>query len=73
MRAINPQREIAIIWSINDVKGVCPELSDEQAMQVLQQVQSRHDPIIGVNWEVLDVIASELFPLAVSDDDDIPF
>ena len=35
--------QIAIIWSIEDVLHVRPDLDDSQAMEVLQRVLNKHD------------------------------
>lgn len=59
----DPDSEIAIIWSIEDIQGERPHLSDEQAREVLQMVKRKHDANIGVNWEVLKYWADELFPV----------
>ena len=53
---------IAIVWNIDDVQELRPDLTDEQAREVLQQAQDRHDAGIGINWDVLEIHADELFP-----------
>jgi len=55
------RREIAITWSIEDVQFVRPDLTDDQAWQVLQQVNRHHDAELGVNWQTLECIAEDLF------------
>jgi hypothetical protein len=57
----NP-REISETWSVEDVQSVHPELTDEQAMAVLQKVLDKHDASIGINWDVIETWARELFP-----------
>jgi len=54
--------EIAIIWGIEDVQSVRPNLSDEQASQVLQRLKKNHDANLGINWEVIEIVADILFP-----------
>jgi len=61
-------RQIAAIWAIEDVKGVRPHLSDEQAWEVLQQVKHIHDAEYGISWTTLEIVADDLFP--ASDDSD---
>ncbi len=56
--------EIAIVWHIDDVKEVRPDLTDEQCRAVLRQADERHDATIGINWEVLEIHADDLFPCA---------
>jgi len=47
------RRQIAPIWSVEDVQSVRPDLTDDQAWEVLQYAERRHDAEIGINWEVL--------------------
>ncbi|MFL5285239.1 MAG: hypothetical protein ACJ8AW_30750, partial [Rhodopila sp.] len=54
-------RQIAVTWCIEDVKEVRPDLTDEQAWQVLQQAKQEHDAGIGINWDVLKCHAQMLF------------
>ena len=56
--------EIAIVWHIDDVKEVRPDLTDEQCRAVLRQADESHDATIGINWEVLEIHADDLFPCA---------
>jgi len=55
------RRQIAIIWSIEDVQEMRPDLTDEQAWKVLQLVERRLDASIGVDWHTLECVAEELF------------
>lgn len=55
-------QQIAVIWSVEDVQCVRPDLSQEQAWEVLQRCRRNHDACIGINWEVLQVVADILFP-----------
>jgi hypothetical protein len=55
------RREIAILWQIDDVLCIRPDLTEEQAWEVLQVVERRHDATIGVNWDVLHFHAQALF------------
>jgi hypothetical protein len=59
---IDPRRQIAIIWSVEDVQEVRPDLSDEQAFEVLHSVKNNHDACEGVNWLVLEIVADILYP-----------
>jgi hypothetical protein len=58
----NPYSQIAIIWSIEDVQGRRPDLSDEQSMQVLLQCERHHDAEIGINWDVIEATAQDMYP-----------
>jgi hypothetical protein len=55
------RKQIALVWSIEDVQEVRPDLTDKQAWEVLQQVKSGHDATLGVNWETLEWAAQDLF------------
>ena len=51
--SFDPDTEIAIIWSVEDVEAACPSVTSEQAIQVLQLVKKHHNACEGVNWEVI--------------------
>lgn len=55
------RKQIALVWSIEDVQGLRPDLSDEQAWAVLQDVRRHHDAELGVNWLTLETVAEILF------------
>jgi hypothetical protein len=61
-------RQIAAIWAIEDVKGIRPHLTDDQAWEVLEQVGRKHDAEYGISWTTLECVADDLFP--ASDDSD---
>jgi hypothetical protein len=63
-------QQIAAIWAIEDVKGVRPHLTDDQAWEVLERVGRKHDAEYGISWTTLECVADDLFP--VSDDSDQP-
>ena len=63
------RRKIAIIWSIEDVQEVRPDLSDEQAWEALQAVKNNHDATVGINWLTLEMVAEDLFGYATATDD----
>jgi len=55
-------RQIAIIWDIDDVKEGRPDLTDEQAMEVLETIKDDHDAYYGVTWYTLRDITDLMFP-----------
>lgn len=55
------RRQIARIWGIEDVQGIRPDLSEEQAWEVLQAVKDSHEADIGINCSVLECHAEMLF------------
>ncbi len=55
------RREIAMVWTIEDIGEVRPDLSEEQAWETLQAARDNHDAGIGINWSVLECHAEMLF------------
>jgi hypothetical protein len=53
--------KIGIVWSIDDVLSVRPNLSKEQASHVLIHLKKHHDATVGINWDVIEAAADELF------------
>lgn len=53
--------QIAIVWSIDDVKGLDSDredeneapLTDDEAKRVLSLLKSEHDASIGINWDTI--------------------
>ncbi len=52
------QNQIALIWSIEDVKQQASEmkikLTDQEAWEILQTVEANHDCTLGVTWITLE-------------------
>jgi hypothetical protein len=63
------RRQIASIWSIEDVQSIRPDLSEEQAWEVLQAADRHHDATLGINWDVLACHAEMLFGNAADVDE----
>lgn len=61
------QRQIAIVWNTDDVRTVRPDLSEDQAWQVLLRVENEHDGDHGVTWDTLRDVAEQLFACATLD------
>jgi hypothetical protein len=59
-RLFNPDW-LASWWSIEDVQGERPHLTDDQAREVLAVIDRRHDASIGINWDFIQDIADMLF------------
>lgn len=57
-----PVTEINVCWLIDDVQNVRPDLTDEQAGEVLSLADRAHDATVGINWEVLEMHAEKLYP-----------
>ena len=57
------QEEYTITWHIDDVLRLRPDLTKEQASNVLYKACGHnHDATTGVNWDVLDNIADWHYP-----------
>jgi hypothetical protein len=70
-RLLARHRKIAAIWSIEDVNTIRPDLTDDQAWELLQQVESSHDAENGITWTTLETIADDLFgPSSETDEDE---
>lgn len=53
---------ISITWHVDDVLQQRPDLTREQARQVLRELDRDHDATVGINWDVIDCTAETLFP-----------
>ena len=56
------QGKIAVIWSSEDVQAVRPNLSEDQAWEVLQAARDKHDANCGIGWDMFEILADEMFP-----------
>jgi hypothetical protein len=63
------RRQIAHIWSIEDVQSERPDLDVDQSWQVLQKIERELDSRFGITWEVLNATARELFGDAPENND----
>jgi len=63
-KVIHTDREVALVWGIDDVQSeeVRPDLTDAQALEVLQTAEANHDANYGIGWDSLRDTANELFP-----------
>jgi hypothetical protein len=56
------RRQVAVVWSVEDVQSVRPDLTDEQAWEILQQCRKVHDCEIGFSWLLIETVADDLYP-----------
>jgi hypothetical protein len=56
------RRQVAVIWNIEDVQSVRTDLSDDQSWEVLGQCRKVHDCSVGFGWELIEIVADDLFP-----------
>lgn len=61
-RLLRSHRRIAIIWAVEDVQWLRPDLDEEQAWAVLTHAENHHDATVGVNWDTLSAAAEALHP-----------
>lgn len=54
-------RRIALIWTIEDVVALRPDLTDEQAWSVLEHARDIYTPEVGLSSRVLEGYANQLF------------
>ena len=59
---LRQRRQVAAIWSVEDVQEVRPDLTDDQAWEVLQRCYRRHDCELGLTWTTIEIVADDLFP-----------
>lgn len=55
------KRLMAFVWSVDDVQSVRPDLTDEQAWEVLLLAKHGHDANFGISWDVLSTLAEALY------------
>jgi len=56
------RRQIAILWTVDDVQAVRPDLDEDQAWKVLQRVEQGHDGGYGVTFDTIESASRERFP-----------
>jgi len=59
---LRARRQVPVIWSIEDVKAVCPDLTDDQAWEVLERCHDKHDCEWGFTWQYIEDMADIMFP-----------
>jgi hypothetical protein len=56
------RRQVALVWSVEDVRAVRPALDDDQAWEVLQHCRRVHDCDVGFNWLLIETVADDHYP-----------
>ncbi|MBI3867409.1 MAG: hypothetical protein HY299_02675 [Verrucomicrobia bacterium] len=59
---LEQRKQVAIIWCVEDVQEMRPDLSEDQAFEVLLECKRAHDGEIGFTWTLIQEIASDMFP-----------
>ena len=58
---LDQRQQIALIWGLDDVRTLRPDLNDEQCWEVLQDVDRHKDAGLGISWFTLESAAESLF------------
>lgn len=58
-------------WSIEDVQGERPDLTDDQAREVLRLIDRQHDAEIGINWQFIRDIAEMIYEDPEEDEEEL--
>lgn len=66
---LTQRRQIAAVWSVEDVLEIRPDLTEDQCWLVLQEMKQQHDAELGITWSNLECIAETLFGSAPDEDD----
>jgi len=61
-KLLEQRRQVAIIWSIEDVQSVRPDLNEDQAWEVLLECERKHDCEYGFTWTLIEYMVDALFP-----------
>lgn len=64
---LRTNRMIAHLWCVEDVQRERPDLSADQAWEVLQAVERNLDSDYGIGWDDLRDTAERLFPPPVEE------
>ena len=59
---LRQNRIIAHIWCPEDVRSLRPDLGEDEAYHVLTVADSRLDSGHGLDWDLIEGIADELYP-----------
>jgi len=59
---LKERRQVAVIWSIEDVQAVRSDLAEGHAWEVLQRCEKVHDCEFGFTWLLIETVAEDMFP-----------
>lgn len=59
---LKDNKQIANIWSVDDVLEVADWLTEDEAWEVLQRVYYKVDCSVGISWETLETQAQDMYP-----------
>ena len=55
-------RSIQIAWTTDDVQLARPDLTENQAWEILKAIQNENNHRIEVNWDTVGGMATWLYP-----------
>jgi hypothetical protein len=61
-QVLKSRGQVAIVWSIEDVQGLRPDLNNDQAWEVIRLCKHWHDFDVGFTRLLIEEMADELFP-----------
>lgn len=53
------QGKAYIVWQVDDIKGIDPTISDEDAQAIIDRLEDKPDMMIETGWEVLEVLVND--------------
>ena len=62
LESFTTQQSIDFGWDIADVQRQRPDLTDAQALEVLEHCQQHHDCEYGMSWTTIEMAAADLYP-----------
>jgi hypothetical protein len=61
VEALEEHRQVAVIWTTDHVRGIRPDLTDDQCWEVLKLCRARWGSCQAIDWETIEKTAGELF------------
>ncbi|MBX3436111.1 MAG: hypothetical protein KF861_01380 [Planctomycetaceae bacterium] len=59
---LDQRQEVAVIWCVEDVQSLRPDLDEEESWHVLQRCRKVHDCNHGLTWDLIQYVADDLYP-----------
>jgi len=60
-------RSIQIAWTTDDVQLARPDLTENQAWEILKAIQNENNHRIEVNWDTIGGMATWLYPEEIAE------
>lgn len=58
---LKQNRTIGHLWTTDDVRELRPQLTEDQAWEVLRECENRLNSEVGINWQQIEDVADDLF------------